>query len=322
VGNRDLQGDDAHLISVEPGNGARGRPVVVGEVLFDVFPDDDRILGGAPFNVAWHLQAFGLDPLLITRIGDDADGTAVVDAMSSWGMDLSGVQTDAGAPTGEVRVRGERGEPSFEILSDQAYDFLDGAAALDAIEGHDTSLVYHGSLIARSDLSRSAVRTIRGLDGLPAFVDVNLREPWWSKSAVATLLEGVRWVKLNSDELAGLLEVTASDVEFGLDAAVCNFQQRFRIEQVIVTMGSAGASVTTGERFIRRAPPAVPRIVDTVGAGDAFSAVWIAGLIEEWCTEEALVRALSFAADVCTFRGAVTEDRSLYDRHLDSWQET
>jgi fructokinase len=111
VGNRDLQGDDAHLISVEPGNGARGRPVVVGEVLFDVFPDDDRILGGAPFNVAWHLQAFGLDPLLITRIGDDADGTAVVDAMSSWGMDLSGVQTDAGAPTGEVRVRGERGEP-------------------------------------------------------------------------------------------------------------------------------------------------------------------------------------------------------------------
>jgi fructokinase len=139
---------------------------------------------------------------------------------------------------------------------------------------------------------------------------------------VATLLEGVRWVKLNTDELAGLLEVTASDVEFGLDAAVRTLQQGYRIEQVIVTMGSAGASVTIGERFIRRAPPAVPRIVDTVGAGDAFSAVWIAGLIEEWCTEEALVRALSFAADVCTFRGAVTEDRSLYDRHLDSWRET
>jgi fructokinase len=237
-------------------------------------------------------------------------------------MDLSGVQTDAAAPTGKVQIRLDRGEPSFEILSDQAYDFLDEEAALKAIESHDTSLAYHGSLIARSAISRSTLRTLRGLDGLPAFVDVNLRAPWWSKSAVETLLEGARWVKLNGDELAELLEVDGADVETGLDASVRTFQQRFQFEQVIVTMGAAGASVRNGGRFIQRAPPAVPRVVDTVGAGDAFSAVWIAGLIAAWPCELTLERALAFAADVCIFRGAVTGDRSLYHRHLESWRET
>ena len=87
-------------------------------------------------------------------------------------------------------------------------------------------------------------------------------------------------------------------------------------------MGSAGALVRDGDRFIERRPPAIPRIEDTVGAGDAFSAVWIAGLIKGWSTQQNLVRALSFAADVCTIRGAVTDDRTLYRRHLESWRVT
>ena len=77
---------------------------IFGEVLFDHFPDGRRVLGGAPFNVAWHLQAFGLRPLVITRVGADDDGAQVLQAMEAWGMDTTGVQVDEVNPTGSVRV--------------------------------------------------------------------------------------------------------------------------------------------------------------------------------------------------------------------------
>lgn len=316
------QGLDAPLIQPDEGQTASGGPVVVGEVLFDVFPDGTRILGGAPFNVAWHLQVLGLRPLLITRVGDDADGVAIVDAMRSWGMDVSGVQTDPVAPTGQVRVAVDSGQPAFEILPDQAYDSIDRKAALAAVRGRQTSLVYHGSLIARSNSARSTLRAIRSVHRVSAFVDVNLRDPWWSRSTLASLLDGARWVKLNRDELVQLIEPAAANAGFDVRDATRVLQQRHGLTQVIVTMGAGGASVRDGEELTEGGPPCVHRIVDTVGAGDAFSAVWIAGLIEGWSTADTLVRALSFAADVCTYRGAVTQDRSLYRRHLESWQES
>ena len=320
--NDGLQGEEAPLIQPDPGRRTPGRPVIVGEVLFDLFPDGTSILGGAPLNVAWHLQAFALEPLLITRVGEDAEGEAIVDAMIGWGMDLAGLQTDIAAPTGRVRVEIDDGEPFFAILPDQAYDNLDRDEALAAIRAHETSLVYHGSLIARSPASLSTVCAIRELDGLPAFVDVNLRAPWWSSSTMFSLLDGARWVKLNRNEIALLLEVAAVGAEIDICAAVRVLQQRHRLTQVIVTKGGEGASVRDGDVFTEGGPATPQEIVDTVGAGDAFSAVWIAGLISGWSTEQTLARALDFAADVCTYQGAVTDDRSLYLRHLENWQET
>ena len=106
------------------------RPLIVGEVLFDVMPGGTRVLGGAPFNVAWHLEAFGLRPLLITRVGVDESGDEVLAAMASWGMDTSAVQRDDAHPTGRVQVELEGGEPTFQILPNQAYDHLDRDQAL------------------------------------------------------------------------------------------------------------------------------------------------------------------------------------------------
>jgi len=100
-----------------------GTPVIFGEVLFDYFLDDgNMVLGGAPFNVAWNLQAMGLAPHLVSRVGDDALGGRIFRAMETWGMDLSGVQGDDSFPTGEVRVSVKDGEPRFEITADRAYD--------------------------------------------------------------------------------------------------------------------------------------------------------------------------------------------------------
>lgn len=315
------QGDDAPHREPRAGRSASGRPAVVGEVLFDIFPDGTRVLGGAPFNVAWHLQAFGLRPLLITRVGNDQEGEEIAEAMRLWDMDLAGLQTDNEAPTGRVRVDIDGGEPSFTIMPDQAYDNLERDETVSVIEAHVTSLVYHGSLIARSTRSRSAVRAVRALVALPAFVDVNLRAPWWSDSVVGSLLEGARWVKLNRDELARLIGIP-ENAEFDLAAAARELRRRRGVGQVIVTRGAAGAWASQGDGAVEGLPPATPAIVDTVGAGDAFSAVWIAGSIHGWSSQRTLTRALSFAADVCTYRGAVTHDRSLYQRHLESWQDS
>ncbi|MFC2144265.1 carbohydrate kinase [Acidobacteriota bacterium] len=281
------------------------RPLIIGEVLFDVMPDGTRVLGGAPFNVAWHLEAFGLRPLMITRIGVDESGDEVLAAMASWGMDTSGVQRDESHPTGRVQVDLQDGEPTFHILPDQAYDHLDFELAMRLVAGSACSLLYHGSLISRGEASRSALDGLKGETGLAAFVDVNLRDPWWDQDDVVESVRGARWVKLNEAEL-GLL---AGDSD---SATAEVFLADHGLDAVIVTRGGRGAVVVDGWGVFEATPPAEVEVVDTVGAGDAFSAVFILGLILGWSNEVILERALDFAAAVCTVQGATVRDRGFY----------
>jgi fructokinase len=282
-----------------------GRPLVLGEVLFDVMPDGTRVLGGAPFNVAWHLKAFGLDPLLMTRVGADEDGDEVLSAMESWGMDVSAVQQDDHHPTGRVQVELDNGEPTFHILSDQAYDYLDSVTAEEVAENERFALLYHGSLIMRSESSRSALDNLVKWVDVPIFVDVNLRDPWWSRDLVVRSAQRARWVKLNESELSLLAGGEP-------DASAARFRDSCDLEELIVTRGGRGAMVIGRSGTLEASPPGAIEIIDTVGAGDAFSAVAILGIARGWSREAVLERALGFAAEVCTRAGATTTDRSLY----------
>ena len=301
-------------------SGLSGRPVVVGEVLFDHFPDGSQRLGGAPFNVAWHLEALRFEPLLLTRVGADPSGDRIVREMIEWGLDVSGVQRDAEHPTGQVRVRLDSGEPAFEIAGDQAYDYLQGDIDLKSLVGGSAALVYHGTLIGRSELSCRAVQTLRSRSEVPVFLDVNLRPPWWSEGTVKQLLFGASWVKLNLAELS-LLSEPARGRPNDPVAAAQRFRDTFALDAVIVTRGAQGALLVTRDRVVDRQPPAVVRPVDTVGAGDAFSAVLVAGLIAGWEPELSLARALDLSALICTVRGAVMDDREVYSGLLDEWRE-
>ncbi len=312
---------DSASLALEPNSIGR-RPVVVGEVLFDVFPDGTRVLGGAPLNVAWHLRGFGLEPLLISRVGEDDLGGAVVDALDSWGMDSSGLQVDPEKPTGRVAVALDAGAPIFDIVSDQAYDRLDGGAARDALAEVRPALLYHGSLIAREAVADRALRGIRAMSGAPVFVDVNLRSPWWSVESVTSLIRGARWVKLNDDELGRFSDRGSVSGGTGAELAAAELSRRHGIDELIVTCGDRGAFVWVGDRSVVGRPPGAVDVVDTVGAGDAFSAVWIAGLLGGWDPETTLVRALDFAAVICGVRGATTDDRRIYDRILETWSST
>lgn len=295
-----------------------GRPVIFGEVLYDRFPDGAEVVGGAPFNVAWHLAGFGLAPLFISRIGDDPAGGAVLGAMRAWNMDTGGVQLDAGHATGLVHVTLTHGQPAFDIVADQAYDHIDQRQALKAVSRCAASILYHGSLAARSSVSREALCALRRGGRPPVFVDVNLRPPWWNAGDLEAIVRGARWVKLNEAELSELRPAgppACGDAVFDARALMT----RFGAQTVIVTRGADGAEVVTANEVLRGSPVPVRDLLDTVGAGDAFSAVFVAGILSGWSAATTLERALGFAAAVCAIRGATTTDRGLYARHREAW---
>ncbi len=294
-------------------------PIIFGEVLFDVFPDGEEVLGGAPFNVAWHLQGFGLPPLMISRIGTDRRGRTVRERMEAWGMTTAGLQTDTRFPTGTVEVTEQDGQPQFAIKPDQAYDHIDRQTAHECLGDRSASLLYHGTLIARSRESRATLDDLRDRIDIPVFLDINLRPPWWSRSLLDDLLPGIHWLKLNQDELATLSD-TSLNTRDQLQSAALRVARRYDLRMVIITRGSEGALLVTPDGECHSDTPAeTGETVDTVGAGDAFSAVTIAGLSYGWAPTVILRRAIRFAAAVCGIRGATTDNRNLYHDHLSHW---
>jgi fructokinase len=289
------------------------RPVVFGEVLFDRFPDGSVVLGGAPFNVTWHLQAFGLAPLFISRVGDDPLGRRIRNAMAECGMDATGLQVDPAHPTGTVEVTFADGEPHFDIVAERAYDFVD-SSNLPPVD--EAGLVVHGTLALRHPVSRDACQRLREHLEAPAFVDVNLRAPWWEQERVAGALRSARWAKLNGDELSAL--ATGGTVE----ERMSRLQQDAGLELLVVTLGERGALARTASGGIESVAPTTREIsvVDTVGAGDAFAAVLVLGLLRSWPLAVTLPRAQAFAEAVVGVRGATVTDPAFYTAFRETWE--
>jgi len=282
---------------------------IFGEVLFDHFPDGQRVLGGAPFNVAWHLQAFAQAPVFISRIGMDAEGDSVINAMNDWNMDTDGIQRDLQLPTGSVNIEFDDGEPVYDIVEPSAYDAITPITA----DAFSCRLLYHGSLALRNRTSRQALDRIREQTTGSVFIDVNLRSPWWQREAVVEMVQHANWVKLNRDELNLLHGST-------VDNAARTFLQRNELDGLIVTLGSAGAEIITAEGEHQQvAPDSDTHIVDTVGAGDAFASVVILGLLSDWPIPIMLHRAQAFASAMVGQRGATVSKQDFYQPFIDAW---
>lgn len=287
------------------------RPVIFGEVLFDRFPDGSTVLGGAPFNVAWHLQAFGMQPLFISSVGADPLGDQVRSAMQAWGMDMAGLQTSA-YPTGAVDVSFHNGEPHYNIVPDSAWDFIE-AGKLPELPAN--TLLYHGSLALRQPDSHNAWGQLQQRSGTPRFIDINLRAPWWSTETIGPILAGAQWLKINADELAEIVP-QHSDT----DSRIRHLFATLPLAWLIITLGEAGALTvsSTGER-LQVKPERATQVVDTVGAGDSFSSVLLLGLLKGWPMEATLRRAQQFASAVVGLRGATTQNRDFYQPFIENW---
>lgn len=288
-------------------------PVIFGEVLFDCFDSGERVLGGAPFNVAWHLAGFGATPLLVSAVGYDDDGQAILTRMQAWQMRIDGIHLHPTMPTGLVRVNLCNGEPHYDIVKPAAWDLIEirGLPAMNAMP-----LIYHGSLAMRHQASCHAFASLCQQSAAPLFMDVNLRDPWWQQQNVWQQLERATYVKLNAGELQRLIPDMKDEAD-----RIEHVMALPRIQHLILTRGAGGAELWSRDGRCHSVAPAISGIavVDTVGAGDAFASVCLLGLLKGWDIELFLQRAQLFASAIVGIRGATCENRDLYYRLRTEW---
>ena len=279
----------------------------VGEVLWDSLPEG-LFLGGAPFNVACHLRAAGTPVSMVSRVGDDRLGDEVLRRAARYGVGVDLVQVDSTLPTGFVRVHvDEHGNGHYEICEPAAWDAIEATETLLARAARARAIVF-GSLAQRHAVSRSTIERLWTVaaDALMVF-DVNLRPPYEDVGVVRRSLERAGVVKISSGELVRLSKWfgwKGSEPSLMRDLA-----ETFGCGVVCVTRGSDGAALLHDGAFTEH--PGFPAEVrDTVGAGDAFLAVLLAGLLAGHSDAELLQHANLMGAYVVTQFGALPADQS------------
>jgi fructokinase len=281
------------------------RIVSIGEVLWDLFPDGAR-LGGAPANFACHCQSLGARVSLVSAVGRDALGDEAWRRLSERGVDVSCVRRLEDRPTGTVEVDVDPwGKPVFRIREGVAWDALDaGTEAKGLVQA--AQAVCFGTLAQRTETGRRAVHELvaTASEGALRVCDINLRKPFVSADVIRESLGMADVLKLNEDELPELA------AQFGLEGTaedqVRVLAERFGLRVVVLTLGELGSCLLREGEWSREPARAV-RVVDTVGAGDAFTAVLVMGLLKGWPTPRLLQCATEVAAYVCTQAGATPD---------------
>lgn len=294
--------------------------MILGEVLGDVFPEQ-TIIGGAPYNVARHCHALGLQVQLLSAVGEDALGARILHEMQAWGLSSQGVQTIPDLPTGQVMVHFESGEHRFEILDAQAYDALSLSAMRPLLQRTHADLAYIGTLAMRHAPMQQVVASwLQQLD-CPVFCDINLRAPWYGRTSVLMALQAADVLKINHEELPIVCKLAELGVSEDMEAAAHQLITAFKLSEVFVTCGAAGSFWVNNAGQVLHAPVASLRrpFVDSVGAGDAYSAIIIRGLLAGSARSAMLAQAADFSAAICSERGAVPADKVFYDDFM--WVE-
>ena len=272
-------------------------------MLWDVFPDGEHF-GGAPANVAIHAAALGAESYMISAVGPDARGEAALARLDAAGVNRTAVAQLLGRPTGAVGVSVDaRGQPSFDIAADVAWDYLPWSRAVEEVVERADAICF-GTLAQRASVSRTAIqRAVRATHRRTwRLFDVNLRQNHFDERVVISSLELANAVKLNEDELpvvARLCKLTATGLVDQL-RMLCDW---FGLRLAALTRGAAGSVLATPDEVHESAAPATV-VCDTVGAGDAFTAVLLVGLLDRRSLAEVSARANAVAAYVCSQTGA------------------
>lgn len=286
----------------------RAKIASLGEVLWDVFPNG-AYFGGAPANFACCAAGLGgeaLDVFAVSGVGPDNLGRRAIELLSSRHVDTRFVQQRE-RPTGQVLVQLDcKGHPSYQIAENTAWDDFIWTDELQQFTA-TCDVVCFGTLSQRSDTSRHTIHSF--LESTRAnclrILDVNLRAPFWNKETLLQSLAMANVVKLNDAELAIIADVLGWKATEG-DAAD-RLLQEFSLDVVAVTRGEHGALLTNsrGERSDLQVEPVA--VVDTVGAGDAYTAALVIGLLRGYSLASINDWATRVAGFVCTQQGAAPE---------------
>ena len=276
--------------------------ICFGEILWDSLPRG-LFPGGAPVNVAYHLKQLGARAVPVTAVGRDVLGDELLRRLQGWGLETEFVAVLPDKPTGLARVTvNDSGSPSFEIVENAAWDWIELTSATLELVKRSRALVF-GSLAQRSAHNRRQLAVLRqhATRALKVF-DVNLRAPFDPLDRVWELARGTDLIKLNDDELGRLLDRKLAGDR--LEEAAREIAKRTGCTQVCVTAGAKGAGwICKGEWFWAAAKPV--DVSDTVGAGDAFLAALLQGLLSgRLSPRQNLERACRLAEFVVSKPGA------------------
>ncbi len=274
----------------------------LGEVLWDLLPTGPQ-LGGAPGNFACHARALGAEAGVITRVGADDLGREALRRLEAAGLPRELVQVDAAAPTGTVTVKlGGAGVPEFTIHEGVAWDRLEATEAARAAARRADAVCF-GTLAQRSPAAGRAIRELAGLAPAKALriFDINLRQHHHSREVIEASLQLANVLKLNDAELpvVAAMFALAGDERAQLAALAARFQLRV----VAYTRGAEGSWLLAGERW-SECRPAPVKVIDTVGAGDSFTAGLAVGLLRRLDLDAVHKAAGEIARYVCTQPGA------------------
>lgn len=246
--------------------------VALGEVLWDMFPDGAR-LGGAPSNFAVHCAQLGAQTTLLSCVGDDVLGQDALLALSQYGVNSQWIQTDRTRATGTVPVTLHEGQPSYEIVEGVAWDHMQWQKEFEALAKSANAICF-GTLSQRALESRKTIQRFvdsAKLDCLRV-LDLNFRQHYHSENVVKQSLALANVVKLNDDEIATLHSYVGGNKD--RDTFLIDLLKRFALDVVVLTLGADGCRIFTGDDVV--AVAGVPQIVvNTVGAGDAFTAAFV-----------------------------------------------
>lgn len=279
--------------------------VCFGEILWDLLPSG-KIAGGAPMNVAYHAKIFGLQSQIISSVGMDDLGNDILSFLNDKGIPTNLVQRDYTLPTGTVNVNiDEIGTPTYEIIQPVAWDNIHSdESAKQAVK--DAGTIVFGSLACRSERTRKTLMELLEIAKVKVF-DVNLRQPFFSKDCIETMLPLATIVKVNDEELEILstwFDARGNEVE-----KMKYLKKKFKLDALIVTKGANGAAFLNEHNHYIHSGFKV-QVQDTIGSGDAFLGAFLNKSLGEASAEECLETACAAGAMVATKKGA-TPDYSL-----------
>jgi len=277
--------------------------ICFGEILWDMLPDGPQP-GGAPLNVAYHLNKLGLPASVMSKVGSDVQGDDLIDLLDSWNIDRQFLQSDTDYRTGEVIAKMNNGnEVSYDILFPVAWDYIEKNNSLkDKI--NTRSYIVYGSLASRNETTRESLFDLLKTDAIKVF-DINLRPPFIGQDFLKALLDKADIVKFNQAELE--MAQLFFRGSFGNEASQVRFiMERFNIKEVVITKGESGASYYKTDNAYHSWGSEV-KVKDTIGSGDSFLAAFLAGHYLNESPEIILKNAIAMGGFIATKKGGCPE---------------
>lgn len=290
----------------------------IGEILFDVYPNKKK-LGGAPFNFIYHIINLTGKGNFVSRIGKDELGNEIFMFLKTHNISADYVQIDNDKKTGVARpTLNEKKVPEWVIEKERAYDFIENNSNLSKLINQETGCLYFGTLAQREKVSRETIQSFFPHNGrfssnnIKHFCDLNIRQNFYSKEVLIESLKAANVLKLNSDEIK-IINKELFNSEINLKDLPKKIIDEYGVDLLCLTKGENGATLFKDGEINSTQVPA-EKIVDTVGAGDAYASILCLGYLNNWELQKINELASKFANEIIKVNGALPENGTVYSR--------